>query len=576
MSLSLIDSNVSDGAGALPLVIGFTGHREFRDEDHLGIEQRIREVFQGLQEKYSSTPLILLTSVAEGADRMAARIALEMSIDYIIPLPLKPETYRTDFSTEKSNSDFDELLAKANRWFTLPIVEGSDESSVSTAGYERNLQYAQVGAYIARYSQIMIAVWDGVVVERLGGTSMVVHYKLNGIPEMFGPRQSALDPVESGPVYHIVAGRKNSDEIIGERFQVKNYYPRGYHSDTEAAAAFDRIYERLDAFNSDVLQYARKMNEEKERSAEYLFPKAEGHSLTRAMRTTIGYYTSADTLASYFQKHTFRAFIGMFVFVFSAAFFFDLYAHLFDEERIVLVGYLSSLLAAFLWYRYARRKQYQSKYLDYRALAEGLRVQFYWEYAGIRDSAADYYLRKQKSELDWIRYALRTVAIPSDDDAFTPKEKIKESKTTRLETVLKYWVEDQAKYYPRAMQRDHLKLHKLERYINLFFYLGIGLAGLQLFLEPSHYLIVSIGLTPLVAALLGGYIERNALVGHIKQYQRMGELFVHARVWLQKLLEEGKRHEAIEFIMELGKESLSENGDWMLLHRERPLEVPKG
>ena len=39
---------------------------------------------------------------------------------------------------------------------------------------------------------------------------------------------------------------------------------------------------------------------------------------------------------------------------------------------------------------------------------------------------------------------------------------------------------------------------------------------------------------------------------------------------------EGKRHEAQELLIELGKEALGENGDWMLLHRERPLEVPKG
>ena len=28
-------------------------------------------------------------------------------------------------------------------------------------------------------------------------------------------------------------------------------------------------------------------------------------------------------------------------------------------------------------------------------------------------------------------------------------------------------------------------------------------------------------------------------------------------------------------IEELGKEALVENGDWVLLHRERPLQVPK-
>jgi len=142
--------------------------------------------------------------------------------------------------------------------------------------------------------------------------------------------------------------------------------------------------------------------------------------------------------------------------------------------------------------------------------------------------------------------------------------------------VLKHWVSDQARYYPRAMKRDHGRLYKLELAINFFFTLGIALAVLQLSAEPEHFLTVSVGLAPIIAALLGGFIERNALLGHIKQYERMGELFRHAHLWLEKLMTEGKRHEVMEFIVELGKEALSENGDWMLLHRERPLEVPKG
>ncbi len=574
MSFPLTHS--SSAPGPLPLVIGFTGHRAFQKEDIPVIEQRVREVYRSLKEKYPSTPLVVLTSLAEGADRIGAKIAIEMGMEFIAPLPIAAEIYSDDFESTESKEDFQDLLKKADHWFALPLAEGATDESIRVQGYERNLQYAQVGAYIARYSQVLIAIWDGIQVERLGGTSMVVHYKLQGVPEMFGPPQSPLDPVDSGPVYHIVARRENNPEVIGEPLSIKKYYPRGYHSDEEAERAFDKIYERLDGFNHDVIHHEKHLSPRKVQCAEYLFPKEHRHSLTDALKSTLDQYTSADVLAAYFQKHTFRAFIGMFLFVFSAAAFFDLYAHLFDEEKIVLVGYLSSLVLAFLWYTRAKKAQYQTKYLDYRALAEGLRVQFYWGFAGIESCAGDYYLRKQKSELDWIRYALRTVAIPSEEAAFSHKEHLAESQTARLQLVLKYWVEDQAKYYPRAMKRDHHKLHKLERLINIFFYLGIVLAAVQLWLEPNHYLIVSIGLTPIVAALLGGYIERNALVGHIRQYERMGTLFGHAKDWLQKLLTEGKRHEAIEFIIELGKESLSENGDWMLLHRERPLEVPKG
>ncbi len=61
-----------------------------------------------------------------------------------------------------------------------------------------------------------------------------------------------------------------------------------------------------------------------------------------------------------------------------------------------------------LWWFCVRRTDYQNRRQDYRALAEALRVQFYWRVAGLPDAAEDHYLRKQRSELEWIRYALRT------------------------------------------------------------------------------------------------------------------------------------------------------------------------
>jgi hypothetical protein len=73
-----------------------------------------------------------------------------------------------------------------------------------------------------------------------------------------------------------------------------------------------------------------------------------------------------------------------------------------------------------------------------------------------------------------------------------------------------------------------------------------------------------------------GYIERNALIGHIKQYERMGVMFSQATEYLTMLLTEHRYQDASDFIFELGTEALGESGDWMLLHRDRPLEVPKG
>src|SRR5947208_17066069 len=95
----------SPRSSPLPLIIGFTGHREFRAEDIPILTGRVREIFQTLRKECPSTPLVLLTSLAEGADRIGARIAIESGIDYIVSLPMKREIYSTDFASEESKKE---------------------------------------------------------------------------------------------------------------------------------------------------------------------------------------------------------------------------------------------------------------------------------------------------------------------------------------------------------------------------------------------------------------------------------------------------------------------------------------
>jgi hypothetical protein len=58
------------------LVIGATGHRDLRDEDVPGLEDAVAAIFDRIRERYPHTPLVLLSALAEGADRLAARVAV--------------------------------------------------------------------------------------------------------------------------------------------------------------------------------------------------------------------------------------------------------------------------------------------------------------------------------------------------------------------------------------------------------------------------------------------------------------------------------------------------------------------
>ena len=157
--------------GPLPLVIGVTGHRDLRAQDRPALASRVSAIVATFLERYPHTPLVLLSSLAEGADRLVAWAALEKGVRLIVPLPMPKALYEEDFQEADSRAEFAELLHRAERWFALPLPDGVDEEAVREHGEARDRQYVRVGAYIASHSQILIALWDGTYTNLAGGTS---------------------------------------------------------------------------------------------------------------------------------------------------------------------------------------------------------------------------------------------------------------------------------------------------------------------------------------------------------------------------------------------------------------------
>jgi len=192
-----------------PITLGISGHRDLREQDREILRQSVRKIFQKIRQHYPNHPLELLSPLAEGADTLVAQVALEENLRLIAPLPLPQHLYEMDFGTQTVQQTFTELLKQA-QVINLPLLD--TEENLSTYGEARDQQYAQVGAYIARHSQILIALWDGLPLEKTGGTSQIVKLKLTG--EMKDYYQNA----ETGAVCQIVTPRKSGDALknVGE------------------------------------------------------------------------------------------------------------------------------------------------------------------------------------------------------------------------------------------------------------------------------------------------------------------------------------------------------------------------
>ena len=100
----------------------------------------------------------------------------------------------------------------------------------------------------------------------------------------------------------------------------------------------------------------------------------------------------------------------------------------------------------------------------------------------------------------------------------------------------------------------------------------------QLDIKPdlTDWLIVAMVLNVALSALVQWHMEKNAFNVHYRQFKRMLVIFLLAYDALGKALSEPQDHDrAKDLLKKLGQQSLAEHADWLLTHRDRPIELPK-
>src|SRR5450755_2626337 len=304
-----------------PLVIGVTGHRDLRPEDRAKLEEKVKEIFLQLRNDYPATPLILVSALAEGADRLAARVALSphMGVSVIAPLPMPQDLYELDFIslailetpmgalTVESSSceEFRALLEQAVVRPKLGLVHGNTRESIAEPGAKRDRQYDLVGKFIAQNSQILIALWDGVESKRVGGTASVVRFQIAGVPDT---DPCALEDPEGFPVYHVLTPRVKNPYPQGEVLHCRAIYPKTFAGNQERAEKYyGRMFGRLNEYNEYVARADEDLADEIKQSKKYLLQDVAESELPAGMVATLNRYAVTDALAIRFRRRWLRA-----------------------------------------------------------------------------------------------------------------------------------------------------------------------------------------------------------------------------------------------------------------------------
>ena len=490
-----------------------------------------------------------------------------MGVSLVVPLPMPIPQYLQDFSDQESIARFHDLCDRADEHFVL----AEDHPDMS-----HDERYAQLGIFLAAHCHVLLAIWDGKDADQLGGTSQVVRFHhddiMPGVQSKSGVSQQMLVDDESDLVYHIVCSRdrENGSPADGMTPLDWSWFTKDEDAprSKELPEAHDVVFRRANEFGHDAARFEHRIRDES-----FSLLSDEGRQLQIDGLEEIDHaFRTADYMAIHYQKKTLRTLRITHVLAFAMGALFVLYSDLMTWQ-VLLYLFLGCFVVATFVQRLSGARAWYRKYLDYRTLAEGLRVQFYWAMAGItqRDlehHSHDNFLQLQDPEVGWIRNTMRV--------AGTTNDALPHQDAAALDLVVREWVGDrndgQLGYY-RNKAEDRVKRHRVTEALGKLS-LFTSASVVVLFLVAGDVipenlvdpLMVLMGVTLLLFGVRHAYAHAIAERELIKQYEFMLRIFANARKRLSTALDDDHTRQVL---MALGSSALDEHAQWILMHRER-------
>ena len=567
--------------GRIPIVVGTVGHRDLSTTDNV-IVKAVRRECRRLRKKYRDSPFLVLSGLAEGADRLIAGIAIEeLGAALIAVLPFPAADFCADFQTEASHQEFLSFIARSSATFDVHLP--SDEQWKQPGG-KRDAQYARVGALIAEQSQILLSLWDGRPARGVGGTADVVGWFERGYApseySLYAGDLSLFDPPHPGLSIRI-------DPETGER-EIHNAPPRTRRYGLRPRSnSINDILRRTNIYNRDV---RRKAASRVSRT-----PLVPQDVLSRIPITEASAaFEEADALAIYHAKRVRLANSVLYLLALAAVFAFSLI----DAKPLASWAFLGvmgvmALVAFHVWNR-----SLDLKFQEYRSLAEAMRILFFWRMLGINRQVWLSYLSKHGTVIRWLRHAVRALEFTQDRRLSFTNNSVASEELAAI--ARERWISSQIRYFKRAgvdCERNYRRWTRVGKLgIILTFASSILLAAMTFNYaddlqswRPNAVVFHPFGATPIemfirqlqtlvgLAAAAGvaarGFLLRTADSELAKQYAAARERFEIAENEIAKISEADPDRKLPVIFEKLGREALLEQAEWLWLRHTRPFEA---
>jgi hypothetical protein len=564
---------------AIPLIVAVTGHRDLVASEIPLIRERVSTFLMDLRDEYPERGVTVMSSLAEGADQLVADEAVALNIPLLVPMPMPKKLYVEDFHSAPAREKFEFLLSRAAETYELPITAGNTIESISKHGDARDQQYAQLGVFLCAHCHILLALWDGKYNDRLGGTGQVVRFHHDDVMPGYTDESSGSGLIiaddESDLVYHIVCSRDREDGQPAQPFMAGDYWWFSLDENEPRSKTMPEshrlVFRHTSEFSHDASVHADEISEE----AWPLLEEKDFASLPSGLRDIDHIFRAADWLAMYFQTRTHFALLAIHMMALLMGLMYIAYSDMLPM-RIFLYAFLAFFVVATAVHMYGKRQSWHRKYLDYRTLAEGLRVQLYWAAAGVTADTRskfthDTFLQTQDPDLGWIRNVMRVAGTECDATDYKGKAGL----NFTLREWLGDWESGQLGYFRRKGKEKAQRFRRTERMAQAVFW--VGFAVITLFILMSTELedvlrdpvVVLMGVMLLLIGVRQSYGESVADAELIKQYEFMHRIFHNAKRRIDATDDDDEKRRILRI---LGDAALGEHAQWILMHRERSLE----
>jgi hypothetical protein len=552
--------------GRIPFLlrIGVTGHRKLPEGKEL-LKAVIKAVNDAIdlaisRSRYPGagrhTPkLVAVSALAEGADRLVAWEVLNRNGGLVCVLPVAEkdlDLYRSDFESEKSRQEFDDLRGRAQRQIEPPE---------NLPPQERDVGYLWAQQAVARNSDVIIAIWDGQRRRGVGGTADLIRRLRDRDTEKRTERPPE-EPVleETGPLRIIVH--------VGDGHSPYVYVDEDPPYDVAAAAAQDRLRREragLEAFNhrdfKDWQRWTQRTMDELAPAYYRQWPRL--YNLLTQIAPPL---TRADQEAIAAQR-AFRWFAyALFGFTALATILAALQAIVLTGTWELTLGELALIIAAVAIVYWERGWKNNNKHwYVYRFLAERLRTTFYLLAVGrVPDTDFDVGGTTQDpTRNDWVRRALIAILAQADSG----KSGTPEDPETLSSLIRVHWMGGQLRYFERTGKKMTRRHHTL---IGLLYgVLGATIVAALLHslrIWPFHsdeteaLIMCAIGL-PAVAGALSNIRGLREFSRHAFRYTRMA---VVMRSYLEQIGEESSIDDLGVMAEKVGNLLTAETRGWLV------------